>query len=246
MKKRTFWQGVLTLALLIPALLIGFFLPAAAARWQDRQLESKVTTFDAQPVSLQLIPELNASEKLRLAGGSYSAIYNGITGTTPESIIIQHAYDFLKKMDAFGFGVTDIEEALATPFLAISADDSAMAAIFWSVNLYCSPGLNIHLIIDDETRSVLAFSEDVTDYYGQVYEGKADASTFSDNVDLYGFAAMFAEILAQELGFVGATVEDPEIIDSGAVCAILLLGAVDEDDVVVFTRVSQMTVSCNE
>ena len=247
MKKRKILQGVIAVCLLVPAVLTGFFLPRVAAIWQDRQLESDGSIYETDQVNLQLIPELTISEKLRLVGSDYSAIYNGISGSRSEQSVLSSAEYFWMQLTAYGFDtyIVDVQEYTATPFLAIQADDSSRTAILWRVNFYFTNGYAVRLVMDDETGLVLAATIDLTEYYqAQFGEDLDKAGTFVQDV-LYNMTVIFGEIMMDHLGFTGYSTGDFEQARSGA-CDLYLYGASDVDDVHLTVRLHGTAVSCNE
>lgn len=249
MKKRRFLRGLLAAGLLVPALLIGFFLPRGLAAWHDRQLETIVTTYETEPVSLQLLPELSLFEKLRLVGSGYSAIYNSVTSGSTYDQIEQNAKAFLYYMG--DFMVLEGPEILSSaPFLAIQADDMSKTAILWTVDISCVTGQVFHLILDDETGIVLAMTVDWSGYYEKYDpDGTVEMETDTDPINMVvHWADFLGFILSNYYGLGTAFVQEASDDGDGlgATCILCLENADGTDAVNLTLRLQGTRLACNE
>jgi hypothetical protein len=249
MKTRRFLRGLLAAGLLVPALLIGFFLPRGLAAWQDRQLENSVTTYETEPVSLQLLPELSLFEKLRLVGSGYSAIYNSVTSGSTYDQIEQNAKSFLYYMG--DFMVLEGPEVLSSaPFLAIQADDMSKTAILWTVDISCVTGQVFHLILDDETGIVLAMTVDLSGFYTQYdFDWEKELESSGGPMDfVLNWANFLGFVLSNYYGLGTAFVQEASDDGDGvgAACILCLENADGTDAVNLKVRLQGMRLACNE
>lgn len=144
----------------------SFFLPGAVLAVRDSALNRRAETVAVDEVELNLLSNLDLSQKLALAS-DVSAVSIPLEGgrVLEEKSVLSQALDVA---DAFGHPFYRVlQESAARAHLRVNA--SGEGAILWTVTL-SGPTETGELVIDDETGAVLALS--LASDYGGVYGDK--------------------------------------------------------------------------